>query len=44
MLHVDVSEKSDIDLLHEIGSRFAAADPMHAVLGRVVDFVSSLVL
>jgi signal transduction protein with GAF and PtsI domain len=41
---VDVSEKSDIDLLHEIGSRLAAADPLHAVLSRVVDFVSSVVL
>src|SRR5215208_2757132 len=40
---VDVSDKSDIDLLHEIGSRIAAADPLHDVLGRVVDFVSSVV-
>jgi signal transduction protein with GAF and PtsI domain len=39
----DVDAKSDIDLLHEIGSRIAAADPMHVVLGRVVDFVSSVV-
>ena len=39
----DGAAKSDIDLLHEIGSRIAAADPMHAVLGRVVDFVSSVV-
>jgi uroporphyrinogen-III synthase len=38
-----VSGKSDIDLLHEIGSRIAAADPLHAVLERVVDFVSTLV-
>ena len=41
---VDVTEKSDIDLIHEIGSRIAAADPLHAVLGRVVDLVSTLVL
>jgi uroporphyrinogen-III synthase len=33
----------DIDLLHDIGSRIAAADPLHAVLTRVVDFVSSVV-
>ena len=33
----------DLDLLHEIGSRIAAADPLHAVLTRVVDFVSSVV-
>ncbi len=38
-----MSPKSDIDLLHEIGSRFAAADPFHAVLSRVVDFVSTIV-
>src|SRR5688572_13303415 len=40
---VDVTEKSDIDLIHEIGSRIAAADPLHDVLGRVVDLVSILV-
>lgn len=34
---------SDIDALHEIGSRIAAADPLHTVLSRVVDFVSSIV-
>jgi uroporphyrinogen-III synthase len=34
---------SEIDALHEIGSRLAAADPLHAVLGRVVDFVSSII-
>jgi signal transduction protein with GAF and PtsI domain len=39
----DMNSKSDIDLLHEIGSRIAAADPLHAVLSRVVDFVSTLV-
>ena len=39
----DAVAKSDIDVLHEIGSRIAASDPMHAVLGRVVDFVSSVV-
>jgi hypothetical protein len=26
---VDVNDKSDIDLIHEIGSRIAAADPLH---------------
>jgi signal transduction protein with GAF and PtsI domain len=40
---VDVTDKSDIDFLHEISSRIAASDPLHAVLGRVVDFVSSVV-
>jgi uroporphyrinogen-III synthase len=36
-------DKSDIDALHEIGSRLAAADPFHDVLSRVVQFVSSVV-
>jgi signal transduction protein with GAF and PtsI domain len=40
---VDAKDKSDMDVLHEIGSRIAAADPLHGVLGRVVDFVSSVV-
>jgi len=39
----DVIDKSDIALLHEIGSRIAAADPLHAVLTLVVDFVASVV-
>ena len=39
----DMTDKSDIDLLHEIGSRIAAADPLHAVLARVVGFVASVV-
>ena len=29
-------ETSDIDLLHDIGSRMAAADPLHEVLERVI--------
>jgi uroporphyrinogen-III synthase len=40
---VEVAEKSDIDFLHEISSRIAAADPLHEVLTRVVQFVSSVV-
>jgi uroporphyrinogen-III synthase len=32
-----------MDALHEIGSRIAAADPLHAVLSRVVQVVSSIV-
>jgi signal transduction protein with GAF and PtsI domain len=39
----DGMDKSDIDVLHEIGSRIAAADPLHDVLSRVVQFVSSIV-
>lgn len=36
-------DNTDIDLLHEIGSRIAAADPLHAVLARVVTFVTAAV-
>lgn len=32
-----------VDFLHEIGSRMAAADPLHVVLGRIVDFACSLI-
>lgn len=35
--------ESEFDALHEIGSRIAAADPLHAVLARVVDFVSTII-
>jgi uroporphyrinogen-III synthase len=38
-----VSETRDVGLLHEIGSRIAASDPLHEVLGRVVEFVSAMV-
>ena len=38
-----VTDKTDMDVLHEIGSRIAAADPLHVVLSRVVEFVSSVV-
>lgn len=34
---------SDIDALHLIGSRIAAADPLHEVLTHVVEFVSATV-
>ncbi|MGA8110051.1 MAG: ANTAR domain-containing protein [Acidobacteriaceae bacterium] len=36
-------ETSDIDLLHEIGSRMAAADPLHEVLERVIEMVTAAV-
>jgi uroporphyrinogen-III synthase len=36
-------QSSDIDALHEISSRIAAADPLHTVLTHVVSVVSSLV-
>jgi signal transduction protein with GAF and PtsI domain len=34
---------SHVDVLHEIGSRMAAADSLHNVLGQVVDFAVALV-
>src|SRR6202046_617206 len=37
-------EVLDIEFLHEIGSRMAAADPFHAVLERVVEFVSPIAM
>jgi uroporphyrinogen-III synthase len=40
----DVMDTSDIDALHDIGRRLAAADPLHDVLVRVVQFASSVVL
>jgi uroporphyrinogen-III synthase len=33
-------EGREVDLLHEIGSRIAAADPLHELLGKVIDFIS----
>ena len=35
--------RSDIEFLHEISSRMAAADPLHDVLWQVVAFVATLV-
>jgi signal transduction protein with GAF and PtsI domain len=40
---VTATENLDVDFLHEIGSRMAAADPLHEVLARVVDVASALV-
>jgi uroporphyrinogen-III synthase len=34
---------SGVDFLHEIGSRMAAADPLHTVLNCIVDFACSLI-
>ena len=36
-------DHAEIDILHGIGSRMAAADPFHEVLKSIVDFVSSVV-
>jgi signal transduction protein with GAF and PtsI domain len=46
MTHNDQEEMaavSEVELLHEIGSRIARSDPMHVVLGRLVTFVTTLV-
>ena len=37
------SALSGVDFLHEISSRMAASDPLHAVLNRIVDFACSLI-
>lgn len=37
------SASAEVDFLHEIGSRMAAADPLHVVLNRIVDFACSLI-
>jgi signal transduction protein with GAF and PtsI domain len=42
-LLVSSTGNPEVDFLHEIGSRMAAADPLHAVLVRVVDFASAVV-
>ena len=34
---------SGVDILHEIGSRMAASDPLHTVLNRIVDFACSVI-
>ncbi len=34
---------SGLEILHEIGSRMAASDPLHAVLHRIVDFACAVI-
>jgi uroporphyrinogen-III synthase len=41
-LQSDYAEHRDIDVLHQIGERIAAADPLHSVLKTVVDLVSAI--
>jgi signal transduction protein with GAF and PtsI domain len=38
-----VDDLNHVDLLHELGSRMAAADPFHELLERVVEFAVTLV-
>lgn len=42
-LRMSSSEHRDIEVLHEIGERIAAADPLSKVLKLVVEFVSAVV-
>lgn len=39
----NMSVHSDIEFLHEIGSRMAASDSFHGVLRRIVDFVTAVI-
>jgi uroporphyrinogen-III synthase len=39
----DSASGVNMDFLHEIGSRMAAADSLHIVLERIVDFVSTVI-
>jgi uroporphyrinogen-III synthase len=41
--HALAGDNSDVDFLHEIGSRMAAADLLHEVLARIVEFVVAVV-
>jgi uroporphyrinogen-III synthase len=43
LAQADKSAVLGVDFLHEIGSRMAAADPLHGVLDRIVDFACSLI-
>ncbi len=38
-----LASSSALDFLHDVGTRIAAADPVHEVLDRIVEFVSDLV-
>ncbi len=46
-MHTDMNarmaDNPEVDYLHEIGSRMAAADPLHEVLAQVVDIVAAVV-
>jgi uroporphyrinogen-III synthase len=38
-----LTSSNALDFLHDVGTRIAAADPVHEVLDRIVEFVSDLV-
>lgn len=41
--HLGKASLATVDFLHEIGSRMAASDPLHAVLNRIVNFACSVI-
>jgi signal transduction protein with GAF and PtsI domain len=43
-MQTDQYQYREIAFLHEIGQRIAASDPLHMVLARVVEFVSTVVM
>jgi uroporphyrinogen-III synthase len=43
MSQAGTTASAGVDFIHEIGSRMAAADPLHLVLNRIVDFACSLI-
>ena len=38
-----IEDSQDVEFLHEIGSRMAAADSLNSILQRILDFISDLV-
>ena len=38
-----IQDSQEIDFLHEIGSRMAAADSLDSILQRILDFIADLV-
>jgi len=42
-MNTRMADNPEVDFLHEIGSRIAAADPLHDVLAQVVDIVAAVV-
>jgi uroporphyrinogen-III synthase len=43
MLMDPLASNTALDFLHDVGTRLAAADPLHEVLDRIVEFVTDLV-
>jgi len=43
MVHANCNGLSQMDFVHEISSRIAAADPLHLVLDRIVAFIAGMI-